>query len=237
MKKYCQYIWLLQGLVLVALVTWSSAERVCVVDYSDGAAMVNTCSKLYRNLESALVSNEVNLYILRKAFFPTPQAAIRLLKVKYMIDFGPNITNATCPSIGDYFTDIINTTTTNEIEYAWSSSGMYTVIHPLALNLLQLQMPFVLLRAIRYFAYSSYDHDEELDTFLWDGSQSYELPSITLKIMVNSLECLPSNDTFQDIFRELTAMVSITIILHLAMLSINYRCMAGTIIANSTTNN
>ena len=207
MKKCCQYIWLLQGLVLVALVTSSSAQRECVVDYSDDAAMVNTCSKLYGTLESALVSNEANLYILRNAFFPTPQAAIRLLKVKYIIDFGPNITNTTCPSIEDNSTDIINTTTTNEIEYAWSSSGMYTVIHPLALNLLQLQMPFVLLRAIR--SSSKYYSDPEVNTFLWDGS--YDLPSVTLYIDLgpNSLECLPSQDTFQDTFQELTAMVRV----------------------------
>ena len=205
MKNCCQYIWLLQGLVLVTLVTWSSAERKCVVDHSDDAAMVNTCSELYRDLESALVSNKANLYILRKAFFPTPQAAIKLLEVRYSIDFGPNITNTTCPSIGDNFTDIINTTTTNKIKYGWSSSGMYTVVHPLALNLLQLQVPFVFLRAIRSLA--EHYHDEEVNTFLWDGS--YELPSVTLYIMVNSLECLPSNKTFQEILQELTTVVSV----------------------------
>ena len=194
---------LLQSVIIVVAATCISG--VCDTDY-ENIDTTETCLHVYKSLESALISDAGNLYRLRKAFFPAPRAEVVLLMVKYNITFAPNNTdsNITCYADGEGNSTLINITTTLEYTYGWSLTGIYTVLDPLILNLMQIQLPFMLLRLTKLL--TSTNNDPELSTFLWDGT--YSLPSVALNLFVNSLNCTPTGDVFESSINELTMTVS-----------------------------
>lgn len=87
--------------------------------------------------------------------------------------------------------------------YGWTSAGVYTVFHPIALHMMQVQIPFALLKLIHWI----FDQrSPEADTFLWDGS--YELPTLYLDLQITTLSCVPSEDLFKSALMNFNTLVS-----------------------------
>ena len=193
------HMWLLLAIVFEAVAISSGTVQFgCEVDDSDTARV---CAQVYKALDSALISNGKNILVLRKMFFSSPVASVVLLKVNYTIDFNPNIFNVSCSSSRDNSTDGIFTTTTAWYEFVWTRSGVYEIIPAIVINLLQLQLPFFILRLYR----DKFFTNPEVDAFLWDGS--YELPSVTLHLTVD-LKCPPTNDMLHNALEDFTVRVS-----------------------------
>ena len=223
------HMWLLIAIVFEAVAI--SEQTGCKLD---GSHTAKSCAQLYRALESALISNEDNIFALRKMFFSSPVASVVLLKVNYMVDFFTNMTRpkSVFPLKGNYTSEFIHNITESDFpciivyigdnsthslnnsmctstfteqyrrNMMWTSSGVYTLLDPLLINLLQLQLPFFLLRLFRGIS----DNNPEVAAFLWDGS--YELPSVTLHL--RNLSHLPTDDdTLQYALEDLTVRVSL----------------------------
>ena len=66
-KSMVGNLWLLLAIVLEVLTISSGGKQTgCEVDDSD---TTRTCAQLYEALESTLISNEENIFVLRKMFF------------------------------------------------------------------------------------------------------------------------------------------------------------------------
>ena len=193
------HMWLLLAIVFEAVAICSGGRLTagCNVAIDDTA---RACTQVYRALESALISNEHNIFTLRKMFFSSPVASVALLKVKYAIDFSPYITDVPC-SASRNNSDKIHPCVTRE--FVWANSGVYRIINPLILNLMQLQIPIFFLRKHR--SINGFPDNPEVDAFLWDGS--YELPFVSLHLTVD-LKCLPTNGMLQNALEDLTVRVS-----------------------------
>ena len=80
------------------------------------------------------------------------------------------------------------------LTYGWTSSGMFTVFHPLTLIFMQLQLSFALKRIffaeiIRCTDALKFLNGPEVEFLLWDGS--YELPTVHINLYFTSFQCVP----------------------------------------------
>lgn len=175
------------------------AVAVCVCD--DNEAYVGICNKLFQQFQDALNDDQENLYRLRKAFFYAPNAHPVLIRVVY------NVTHTEmdfCNSISPNSSDILGNETT--VVYGWTSSGVFTVVHPLVLNFMQMQLPFGLLRI--FYELLGSDRGPEAQTFLWDGT--YDLPTLRIHLHIPSLPCIPSDDIFMSALKDFNSLVSLS---------------------------
>lgn len=167
----------------------SSADCTC-----DVSADVEICETLFRLLENALLRNGSNLFKLRNLLHTDPP---ELVNVTYHLEFRntssiecevdqdesgvsgssscydqlPNaakkLPNCSCAqNFSSQPFDISTKTVT--LRYGWTTIGVYTFIHPAALNLLQIQLPFIFMTD---FVIGKFP-------FLWNGYN--QLPSINL---------------------------------------------------------
>ncbi len=180
-----------------------SEESVC--KSSGNWQDANTCYEVFKALSRALANDKGNLYRMEHAFFYAPSADPALIQVKYNISYGENITLNYCENVDNTAAIIIDRT---EIIRGWTSRGVYYVINPLALNKMQMVLPFAILRLINK-AWRSRSGSPEVDTFLWDGS--YELPTLLINLHITSLPCIPSEEVFNYTLDELNAHVSVTV--------------------------
>ena len=174
----------------------------------------NTCYKIFKELSSALVKDKGNLYRMQQAFFYAPNADPVLVKVKYNVSYGDNITKDQvqyCGNADNTSAIVINET---EIIRGWTSRGVYYIITPLTLNNMQMILPLAILRLINE-AWRSTSGSPEMDTFLWDGT--YELPTLLINLHITSLPCIPSKDVFNYTLDELNAHVSLYITMIIIM--------------------
>ena len=175
----------------------------------------DACYKLDQQIKDALLQDNGNLYRLRKAFFYAPNAHPVLLRVIYSLTYAENLTHqqedAYCTSTvngGNPGPTSLNRT---RIVLGWTSSGVFTVFHPLTINFMQIQVPFVLMN-IFHTIFNSIDpkgSGPEADTFLWDGS--YELPTLHLNLHFTNLSCIPGteSDMFYSVLSDFNSLVSI----------------------------
>ena len=150
-------------------------------------------------------------------FFSAPNSDPVLFKVNYNINFGDNITDheGLLPHCDSMNNSAVINISHSEVIYGWTSSGVYYMISPLILNIMQMPLPFMILRKIHNkYKNISAINSPELDSLLWDDS--YELPTIFINLFITSLPCIPSADVFNSTLEELTTYVSIMIILHQA---------------------
>ena len=128
------------SIVFISLV--SQALSIC--DDSD-EVLADVCYKLFRQVEDALVQDKGNEYRLQKAFFYAPNANPVLMKVIYNVSFATNVTEDVQlqPNYCTSDTDVISVNTTRFV-FGWTSSGVFTVFHPLTINFIQIQVPFAL---------------------------------------------------------------------------------------------
>ena len=168
------------------------------------------CGQLSKDLERALVNDEGNLFRIRRAFFHSPTASLVLLKVVYNVTYAENVTLDEIPVCSNRH---LNSTmiglnhrlwlNQTSITLGWTSSGVYTIFHPAVLSVMQVQSPFALLRIMHRTLPDQ--RGPEADTFLWDGS--YNLPTLYLNLRVTSLTCLPSEEVFMSVLKDLNTMV------------------------------
>ena len=101
---------------------------------------------------------------------------------------------------------------TNELKqhnytYGWTSTGVYTVFHPMVLYMMQAQAPFVALKIVHNYILQD-QRSLEANTFLWDGSSS-DLPTLRLNLHITNLTCIPNHDVFKTVLSEINTLVSI----------------------------
>ena len=148
-----------------------------------------------------------------KHFFYSPHADPVLLKVVYNITYGDNVTlsqdNLTLTYCsgdeGSSYLDLNNTNDTT-LTYGWTSNGILTAIHPSLLNWAQMQLPLGVLRIVHYI-FASTEIGPQAEAFHWDGS--YDLPTLHINQHMESLPCLPSDQLYDAVLQDITALVSL----------------------------
>ena len=201
-------------LCLIVLIALSSVGAVVGDLCSTGELATGTqCYRLFKTFESALIEGEGNLYQMRKAFFYSPYAEPVLLKVVYHITYGDNVTlsrdNITlryCSGDDGSSYLHLNNTNATALTYGWSSNGIFIVFHPLLLNWMQMQLPLGVLRIVHYI-FASTEIGPQAEAFLWDGS--YDLPTLHINQHMESLPCLPSDQLYDAVLQDITALVSL----------------------------
>ena len=200
--------------VLASLLLVSLVPQVCSLCDDSDEVLADVCYKLYNQIGNTLLGDEGNFYRLRKAFFYSPNANPVLLKVIYNISFAANVTelaqrqpNYCTTTTSETENDTISLNHTQLI-FGWTSSGVFTVFHPMTINIMQIQLPFALMR-IMFSIFQRLDPTEsgpEAKTFLWDGS--YDLPTLHINLHFNSLPCIPSVQLFNSALMDFNSLVS-----------------------------
>ena len=190
----------------VALTVFAAITSGHCLGYCDNEEV---CTDIFKEVERAVLEDDTNLSRMRRAFFHSPTATPVLLKVVYNVSYAENITTTIavdsnqltkCHGLdGDSTIQLKQ----DNFTYGWTSSGVYTVFHPIVLSMMQWHTPFVILKIIQVTLGQS---GPEADTFLWDGS--YELPTLHLDVHLSSLPCVPSKETFESVLMELNTLVS-----------------------------
>ena len=179
-------------------------------DNSADVAIADACYKLDEQLQYALLQDKGNLYRLRKAFFYAPNAHPVLLRVIYNVTYAENATLLAAHCINGINNELSIEDTS--ITLGWTSTGVFTVFHPLTINFMQIQVPFVLM-TVFYYVFNAI-HPEgsgpEADTFLWNGG--YDLPTLHLNLHFTNLTCIPSEDLFNSVLNDFNSLVSKIII-------------------------
>ena len=178
-------------------------------DPSSTETLGEVCHKFFKGFEDALYEDKGNTYRLRKAFFYAPNARPVLLKVIYNITFAGNITSV----VDHYYCDSVSSalklsTNDTSVTYGWTSNDIFTVVHPLVVNFMQMQLPFVLLRIFYYVLES--ERRPEAQTFLWDGT--YDLPTLQINLPITNLPCIPNEHTFMSALQDFNSLVGPNII-------------------------
>lgn len=178
-----------------------------VCDDLADAETADICFKIDQQVEHALLQDKGNLYRLKKAFFYAPNAHPVLLRVIYNLSFAENATQEYAYCTGTNADSQISLNKTR-IVLGWTSSGVFTVFHPLTINFMQIQVPFVLMKAFHGIFNNIHPEGSgpEADTFLWDGS--YDLPTLHLNLHFTTLPCIPSTDTFNSVLSDFNSLVS-----------------------------
>ena len=197
------------SIAFVILLFVSKGDSTC--DGSD-ELLANICYNLYQQMEDALLDDKTNIYRLQKAFFYGPNANPVLIKVIYNISYSENVTEDALrePNYCTSDTNSSNQITVNEtrqVILGWTSSGVFTVFHPLTLNFMQIQIPFVIMK-VMFEIFKKIDPIEsgpEAKTFLWDGGS--ELPTLHINLHITSLPCLPSAELFNSTLIDINALV------------------------------
>ena len=192
-------------LVLTVLPSGTLEQDSCACKKADDWQNASVCYEVFIELSRALTNDKGNLYRMKQAFFYAPSADPVLIQVKYNISYGDNVTEDQlqyCENVDNTSAIIINQT---EIVRGWTSRGVYYVINPQILNMMQMALPFAILRLINQ-GWSSTSGSPEVDTFLWDGS--YDLPTLLINLTITSLSCIPSEEIFNCTVEELNAYVS-----------------------------
>ena len=189
-------------------------SRGCSIWSDCEEALAEVCYKLYDQITNTLLEDKGNFYRLRKAFFYSPNANPVLLKVAYNVSFADNVTELArrdpnyCTSTSKMEENDTITLNSTQLVLGWTSSGVFTVFHPLTINFMQIQVPFLLMR-IMFNIFDKLDPNEsgpEAKTFLWDGS--YELPTLRINLHFTSLPCIPSNEVFNSALKDFNSLVS-----------------------------
>ena len=184
-------VWLLASLFAVG---------VCVCDDTQtNEAYVEIYNKFFQQFQDALNDDQENSYRLRKAFFYASNAHPVLMRVIYNVTVMYEEMDY-CDEISPSSNIISNETT---FVYGWTSSGVFTVVHPLVLNFMQMRLPFVLLRI--FYEVLGSERGPEAQTFLWDGT--YDLPTLHIHLHVPSLPCIPSDDIFMSALIKRTSIL------------------------------
>ena len=167
------------------------------------------CERLFRTFEIALLSDGGNLFKLRKLFFPSISTPPELVNITYHLQFttgnggsaelpdsSGELPNCLCPGASNQ--TLFNTSRNVTLRYGWTNIGIYTFIHPVLLGLLQVQLPFAIMRLASH-------HNVP---FLWNGHNQLPSASIHLTVSKENLTCLPVQSEVDGALKTLTSHVS-----------------------------
>lgn len=197
-------------LVILALALTSTctveSNPTCVHPFDSRSTVA--CGQLFKDVERAFVQDVENQFHIRRAFFHSPTASPVLLKVVYNVSYGENLTTAVIAEDMPMCSSLILQNSTidleqTEITLGWTSSGVYTLFHPTVLSVMQVRSPFTFLRIFHLTLHDQ--RSPEADTFLWDGS--YDLPTLHLNVPITSLSCIPSQEMFESVLKDLNTLV------------------------------
>ena len=189
-------------------------DRNCGCDRPD-IANAQTCERLFRTFEHALLSNGGNLFKLRKLFYPSTKTPPQLANITYHLQFTTANGGSTelpdssgelprCLCLGAATNrTLLNTSGIVTLRYGWTTIGIYTFIHPVLLSQLQVQLPFAVMRLASH-------HNAP---FLWNGHNQLPSASIHLTVSNENLTCHPGDSEVDGALRTLTSYVSISLVM------------------------
>ena len=166
----------------------------------------STCATIFERLQTELVGSDIDLYNLRKEFYPTSSTEPTFVNVSF--DLMVTTLSKACPEdsgrtawatrlstgVAALEERINGTNVQLALNFVWTSKIFYTLFHPGILNRLQpqfVQNIFFLL-------------DGAATALTWDGVGSILTVEVLLSI---SLPCAPTLATLMDSLNDLTSVV------------------------------
>ena len=198
---------LVQGLLLLCSL-FAVGTCTCYSTNLDPAGS-ETCFELFEEFESAL-KTRLNLFNLEALFSPTLDTVPSLASITYVqyYDMSPEV--EPCPTSSDDKSKRIVAMATNTTVLGWSSSGVYDVISPVVLHVLQPQLLRGLMEFIRLINgklnKGYYHNNSDLDALLWVGKQ--DLVGVELHLNNLSLPCIPTETQVNSTLLRITSKVS-----------------------------
>ena len=143
------------------------------------------------------------MYSLRNLLYPSTTAPPELANITYHLQFTGGSADSSSRFCHGTASNRIFLSTNGivTLRYGWTIIGIYTLIHPALLHQLQFQLPF------KYQRQAS-PHGVP---FLWNGYNQLPSTSIHLTISTDNLTCLPGDSEVDDVLKELTSYVSLSL--------------------------
>ena len=170
--------------------------------YSTNPQPPETCYQLFEEFESALTRNKLNLFNLEALFSPSLDTVPSLANITYVQYYNMSPEVEPCPRSPDDNSSFINVTETYTAVLGWSNSGVYDVISPITLHVLQPQSLISLMKVL-----NSFHSNSDLDSLLWDGTKP--LGGVVLNLNL-SLQCIPTEAQVNSSLVRTTSKVSYT---------------------------
>ena len=187
-------------LSLFSFLTVGSCSHAC---YSTNPEPAETCLQLFEEFEFALTRNKLNIFNLQALFHPSLDTVPSLANITYVQYYNMSPEVEPCPKSSGDNSSYINVTETQNKSLGWSISGVYDVINPILLHLLQPQ----LLRGLMMFMSNTDYQNSDLDALLWVGTKP--LGGVELHLNNLSLHCIPTEDQVTSLLLRTTSNVSL----------------------------
>ena len=211
----CQWAW--YYCLILSVNIFSTSESFLLSPNDICEENVKECATLFNEFQKALLKDDdANKFQMRQAFFHSPTANPVLLRVIYNV----TVTAEKVIRAKNQYTEREETTGndsekscsaiaqqacyTRTYVYGWTSTGVYTVFHPMVLYMMQAQATFVALKCVHYLLQEQ--RSLEANTFLWDGSSS-DLPTLHINL---HLPYISFQDThvFETVLTKINTLVS-----------------------------
>ena len=204
---------------ILSVSIFSSSEGFLLSSNDICEKNVYECARLFSKLQDALLQDEANKFQMGQAFFHSPTANSVLLRVIYNV----TVTTEKVIRAKNQYTEREETTGndsekscsanaqqacyTRTYVYGWTSTGVYTVFHPMVLYMMQAQATFVALKFVHYLLQEH--RSLEANTFLWGGSSS-DLPTLHINLHLPDLSYISFQDTrvFETVLTKINTLVS-----------------------------
>ena len=164
-----------------------------------------TCQLLFDHFQAALLARRLNLYNLRKTFFPLTRAPPSLVNVSYHISIAP-VTDKACPGSATNETLLPGNATEIDKNFAWTDKTVYSIFHPAHINRLQPQLVQMLIVELEISS-------SALVALRWDGAG----PILTLRLLLDPV-LLPCRPTYSQLFATLTDITALVLNLYRAII-------------------
>ena len=147
------------------------------------------------------VNTYENRYYLHNLFFPVIDTRPSIASITYVVTFN-NSNSQACPALK--IRETLNISGKHNYTFGWSISGVYSVVHPALLRMLQPQFPFVILFIVQKL--SKDIKNKDFQALMWDGLTT--LNGIELNLIDLTLDCVPSDEQLQGTLHRITSLVS-----------------------------
>ena len=198
----CQWAW--YCCLILPVNIFSTSESFLLSPNDICEENVKECATLFNEFQKALLKDDdANKFQMRQAFFHSPTANPVLLRVIYNVtvtaekegaEAAGNDSGKSCSAIEPKPEGFIRT-------YGWTSTGVYTVFHPMVLYMMQTQVIFVALKCVHYLLQEQ--RSLAAITFLWGGNSS-DLPTLHLNLSMSS----SSQNIFETVLTKINTLVS-----------------------------
>lgn len=184
-------------LLFVWCVFITNAEAQCSSTTSHKKEVDGECVELFLKLQTALLVEKENRFVLPEIFYPESRVQPILIKVNYTVHFlDNNETNCTVEN-GTSFT------------FGWSQRSVYTYFHVAVINQLRHQLPFWVMG----FLSPLLSTEPSLDALMWTGTKSQNLSFLLLNLKLD--KCYQQENISQ-------ALYSVTEYVSLKLLYMSY---------------